>query len=159
MTVERRGTGWLTPETHSGILVVLGKTMRLYELACPIYCLMPDHVHLLWLGLAPASDQLSAARYFRKHTQPFLRPFRWQREAYERVLTESERGRTGVASLIEYISANPIRAGLVESAGEYRFAGRELSQLETFGCSSVQSDRDAFWEAYNRRADGTGTLG
>ncbi len=28
-----------------------------YAIVCPILCLMPDHIHLLWMGILEASDQ------------------------------------------------------------------------------------------------------
>ena len=31
------------------------------------YCLMPDHLHLVWMGLKLESDQLNGMAFLRKH--------------------------------------------------------------------------------------------
>ena len=61
-----------------------------YQLACPIYCLMPDHLHLLWTGVAETSDQLLAMKSFRKDMNGSLGRigFQLQLQAYDHVLNE-----------------------------------------------------------------------
>ena len=51
MTMEHRKTGWLIPIFYYKFREILTHTMFRYGLCCPIYCCMPDHIHLLWIGI------------------------------------------------------------------------------------------------------------
>ena len=41
-------------------------------LFCPAYCLMPDHIHLVWLGLRLDTDQLNGMSFLRTYLEPAL---------------------------------------------------------------------------------------
>jgi REP element-mobilizing transposase RayT len=58
MTIRDRRTGWLNAVNHVRLREALLHTAVKYDLLCPVYCLMPDHVHLIWMGLNERSDQL-----------------------------------------------------------------------------------------------------
>lgn len=64
MTIEDRRTGWLIPILYYKFREILTHTTFRYGLCCPIYCCMPDHLHMLWMGLYPESDQLVATNIF-----------------------------------------------------------------------------------------------
>ncbi len=51
MTIDDRRTGWLIPVFYYKFREILTHTMFRYSLACPIYCAMPDHIHMVWIGL------------------------------------------------------------------------------------------------------------
>ncbi len=74
MTTRNRETGWLIPSFYYKFREILAHTMFRYGLACPLYCCMPDHIHLLWVGILDLSDQQIAAKYFRKHLNRVLEP-------------------------------------------------------------------------------------
>ena len=46
-------------------------------LACPVYCLMPDHIHLVWMGLRRNSDQINGMAFLRTYLEPALHPARF----------------------------------------------------------------------------------
>ena len=127
MTVQDRKTGWLIPIFYYKFREILTHTMFRYGLCCPIYCCMPDHLHLLWLGLLKHSDQLLAMRFFRKQLNPVLEKLgaELQRETYDHVLREEEREQSAFEDIAEYIARNPERAGLIEPDGfrAYPFTG------------------------------------
>lgn len=64
MTMEARKTGWLGPEFHTQFREILIHALFRYALCCPIYCCMPDHIHLLWVGVLKGSDQRNAMKFF-----------------------------------------------------------------------------------------------
>lgn len=64
MTVDRRATGWLDALRHAQFREALLDTTVRYEMLCPTYCLMPDHAHFVWMGIAPTTDQRLAATFF-----------------------------------------------------------------------------------------------
>ncbi len=127
MTTDDRSTGWLIPIFYYKFREILTHTLFRYGLACPLYCCMPDHIHLLWLGILDPSDQQLAARFFRKQINPVLEKLgtQLQRQSYDQVLCEEERERNAFEAVAEYITRNPERAGLVPAGGyrEYKYTG------------------------------------
>jgi putative transposase len=117
MTLDQRKTGWLKPGFHVRFRELLLHTMARYHLLCPIYCLMPDHLHLLWMGVAKSTDQRKAARFFRRHANELLKRTlpgtRFQKQAYDHVLRQHEKNADAVREMAWYIVQNPVRAGLV----------------------------------------------
>src|ERR1700733_6661885 len=90
MTMEDRKEGWLIPTLYFKFREILTHATFRYGLCCPIYCCMPDHLHLLWMGILDSCDQRIAARYFRRQLNPILEKLgaQLQREPYDRVLSE-----------------------------------------------------------------------
>ncbi len=72
MKVEPPVSGWLTEAFHADFRTVLLHACAREKLCCPAYCLMPDHLHLMWLGLSLESDQLNATRFLRKYLNRML---------------------------------------------------------------------------------------
>ncbi|MDF1751547.1 MAG: hypothetical protein P1U89_02110, partial [Verrucomicrobiales bacterium] len=48
MTINHRAAGWLSDSLHLQLREAMLHTLVRYQLTCPVYCLMPDHGHLLW---------------------------------------------------------------------------------------------------------------
>lgn len=151
MTLETRATGWLDAAHHSALRELLLHTCHRYALACPAYCLMPDHAHFLWLGLADTSDQRLAAAWFRRHWNALLAPaFALQRQAHDHVLREPERTHDAFPKIAHYIFQNPERAGLVSSWRDWPFLGALLPGVHPL------DPRDSdywgrFWREHHRR--------
>ncbi len=116
MTIQDRKTGWLTPTFYYQFREILTHAVFRYSFACPIHCLMPDHMHLLWIGIDDRSDQLKASAYFRKRLNESLRKLgcEFQHQPYDHVLKNEERIETEVTNLVDYIARNPERKQLVE---------------------------------------------
>ncbi len=86
------------------------------ELFCPASCLMPDHLHLIWMGMRRESDQLNGIKFLRTHVEPALGGVReWQHQPHDHVLREKERICNAFANSCFYTLANPVRAELVKS--------------------------------------------
>lgn len=135
MTLDRRATGWLKPEFHPRFREILLHAMARYDLLCPAYCLMPDHLHLLWMGVSEGSDQLKAVRFFRWQVRTLLGEIlpgaRFQKQAYDHVLRSSEKGPDEVREVAWYILQNPVRAGLVQRPEEWPELGAMLPGYPT----------------------------
>jgi putative transposase len=152
MTIDERRTGWLVPVFYYKFRELLTHTAFRYGLCCPIYCCMPDHIHLLWVGIATACDQRVAARYFRKHVNSILKVlgFRFQHQPYDHVLCEDECERGAFETVAEYIARNPERAGLVQADcfRDYSFTGCLIPGYPEL--SPWQADYwDRFWRVYS----------
>ena len=84
---------------------------------------MPDHVHLVIEG---TTEEASITRFVSRAKQAsgfwFSKTFGerlWQKSSWDRVLRSNE----DAVSVIRYVLDNPVRAGLVERAIDYRFSG------------------------------------
>jgi putative transposase len=79
LTMFDRATSWLSTGLHSKFRELMFHVMAREELVCPIYCLMPDHIHLVWMGLLRESDQFKGMAFFRRYFEPELAPVRCSR--------------------------------------------------------------------------------
>ena len=123
LTTFNRGVGWLNNSFHSQFRELLFHVAAREGLLCPTYCLMPDHIHLLWLGLRCDTDQKNGMSFLRTHLKPRLSPHRLQPQAYDHVLREEERKRGAFAKICFYILDNPVRARLVSEPQAWAFSG------------------------------------
>ena len=125
MTMHDRRTGWLDGTFHAAFREYLLHTLSRYMLVCPVYCLMPDHFHLLFIGLRESTDQRKAVRFFRKHLNLHLKStgFHLQTQAYDNVLREKDRERGAFLRTIYYVTENPVRANLCEVASDWLYSG------------------------------------
>ncbi|WP_252854987.1 hypothetical protein [Aeoliella straminimaris] len=127
MTIRDRRTGWLIPAFNYKFRELLTHTAFRYAIACPIYCLMPDHLHMIWIGIDDRSDQLKATRYFRKQLAVPLSKlgFEFQHQPHDHVLQDDERQETAFENLVDYIARNPERRGLVpaDRYRDYKYTG------------------------------------
>lgn len=152
MTMQDRRTGWLVPILYYKFREILTHTLFRYGLCCPIYCCMPDHLHLLWVGILDGSDQRTAARFFRTQINPILEKLdaRLQQQPHDHVLCEEERERSAFEAVVEYIARNPERAGLVPRDGfrDYKYTGCLVPGYPDL--SPWQADYwDLFWRIYS----------
>jgi len=127
LTIRERKRGWLIPVFFYRFRELLTHTLFRYGLVCPIFCLMPDHMHMIWMGMLAKSDQLNAMKHFRTRCDDSLKRigFELQDQAYDHVLKDEERREDEFWKLCEYIARNPERAGIVnqDEFAEYGFTG------------------------------------
>lgn len=152
MTIDRRKTGWLTERFHHRFREILLHTLARQRLICPVYCLMPDHLHLLWMGLSGESDQRIAARFFRTHLNAALSPMRLQHQAYDHALRPAERSGEAFVSLSAYILQNPVRAGLCRVWDDYPYLGSLALGYPNLHAREPEF-WDTFWRIFNRQVE------
>ena len=152
LTMEDRKTGWLIPIFYYKYREILTHTAFRFGLCCPIYCCMPDHIHMLWAGILDDCDQRKAMRYFRRQLNPVLEKLqvRFQNQPYDHVLRGEELERTAFEDVADYIARNPERRRLVPPDGyaQYSYTGCLLPgypELKPF----EQGYWDRFWRIYS----------
>ena len=149
LTVQDRKIGWLTPAFSYKFRELLTHTLFRYGLTCPVYCLMPDHLHMLWIGLFSNSDQLNAMKFIRRETNVVLQKlgYRFQAQAFDNVLSERDRRRDAFEEVCEYIARNPERNGQVPQDGymDYRYTDCLVP-----GAPNLHFVTDDFWAAFWR---------
>lgn len=144
-TIANRATGWLNESFHRTFREVALHAAAREQLLCPIYTLMPDHLHLVWMGTAEDSDQRAASRFLREQLAPRLAPHDWQHQPHDHVLRDRERERGAFAATCAYIAANPVRAGLVPDTREWMFTGCVLP-----GYPNLHPLHENFWDLFWR---------
>ncbi len=143
MTLRRRATGWLTPSFHADFRECLLHTLVRYQLLCPVYCLMPDHMHVLLRGIAPTADQQLAVAFLRRHLGEGLKPFALQKQPYDHVLRKEDLEREAFRSVAYYIAENPVREGLAAAASAYPYSGGILP-----GKPHVSIHHPKYWDVF-----------
>ncbi|QDS94708.1 hypothetical protein FF011L_34880 [Roseimaritima multifibrata] len=149
LTIRERKTGWLTPPFYYRFRELLAHAMFRYGIACPMFCLMTDHFHMLWMGLFDGSDQLLAMKHFRKSVNESLKriEFGLQDQAYDHVLKESERSEDSFREVCDYIARNPERAGLVPDDG---YATYPFTGVVVPGYPQLRPFEASFWDEFDR---------
>jgi REP element-mobilizing transposase RayT len=137
--------GWLTDKFHAGFRELMLHAAAREGLLCPVYCLMPDHVHLVWMGLRPVSNQRNGMSFLRTYLGPALAPAKFQPQAHDSVLREREREHGAFGKVCFYILDNPVRAGLVSRPEEWRFSGAVVP-----GYPKLHPLEPDFWEKFWR---------
>jgi len=143
LTVFDRGCGWLNELFHSAFRELMLHAAAREQLFCPAYCLMPDHIHLLWLGLRRDTDQRNAMAFLRTHLEPRLAPHQFQPQAHDHVLRDEERQRGAFERICFYILANPVRAGLIRETGNWSYRGAVIP-----GYPTLQPLNENFWPKF-----------
>jgi REP element-mobilizing transposase RayT len=144
MPLERRATGWLDDLMHARLREILLHACTRYSLACPVYCLMPDHAHFLIMGIGANSDQQPAVRMLRRQWTSLLPPgMELQRQSYDHLLREDERARGAFENTAHYILENPVRAGLVVEFSAWPYAGSLVP-----GYPSLNPRNTDFWTSF-----------
>jgi hypothetical protein len=110
---------------------------------------MPDHLHLLLVGILDNSDQRLATRFLRKHLNAVLAKlgFQLQQQPYDHVLCEAERERDAFEDVVEYIARNPERAGLIS---EDRFREYPYTSCLIPGYPELSPWQTDFWDRFWR---------
>jgi REP element-mobilizing transposase RayT len=146
-TTENRQPLPLSQGFHANFRELLCHTCARYQLATPVYCLMPDHFHIFWIGQSPDSDQLCATKFFRKELTPHLGTSHWQRQAHDHVITSDERENGIYHDTIHYILQNPVRAGIVEDWRDYPYIGALIAGYPRLERTEPEFN-EQFWKIY-----------
>jgi putative transposase len=149
-----RVTGWLSDAFHSLFRELMLHAAAREGLLCPAYCLMPEHIHLLWMGLRFDTDQINGMAFLRTYIEPALAPAKFQPQPHDRVLRAEQRRRNAFAETCRYVLNNPVRAELVVKAEAWKFNGAIVPGFPTL--HPLQPDYwPKFWKVFakSRHAD------
>ena len=152
LTIWDRATGWLSERLHSRWRELLLHCAAREGLFCPVYCLMPDHLHLIWMGLRPDSDQLNGMAFLRTYLEPELAPARFQPQAHDHVMRESSTTRDALTTAFSYDLLNPVRKGLVSAPSEWPYRGCVVPGYPKLDPLDARF-RILFWKLYRDQRD------
>ena len=149
-TLERRATGWLDELFHLHFRELLLHAAARQSLFCPVYVLMPDHLHVVWMGMRLRSDQRLASRFLRKHLASALArrsstgvEYELQEQSHDSVLQEKDRRRGAFTQACSYVLDNPRRRGLVGHPRDCPYLGAVVP-----GCPWLHPLAEDFWEQF-----------
>jgi putative transposase len=119
---NRRGQVFFKDDDHRTYLAWLREYAVEYEIDVLAYCLMSNHVHLVLVPSQRSSLHLALRclhlRYaMRMNRDHGWRGHLWQGRYFASVLDESY-----LWAAIRYVELNPVRAGMVEQAEDYRWS-------------------------------------
>jgi putative transposase len=149
--VAHSGTGWLSPEFHARFRELTLHAAERESLLCPVYCLMPDHLHMVWMGLEQRSDQRVGMAFLRTYLEKALAPHKFQHQPHDHVLREEERQRNSFARVCFYILNNPLAAGLVEAAADWPYYGAVVPGYPEMDPLRQPDFWKIFWKVYSEK--------
>jgi len=145
LTMKDRQTGWLSELYHARFREILVHACGRYHILCPVYCIMPDHVHVLWVGVRQSANQLNAMKLFKQELNRISLTATLQKQSYDNVLRESDREKNAFQAISHYILSNPVRAGLVLQVSEWPYSGTLVP-----GYPNVSPHQNGFWDLFWR---------
>ena len=150
ITLEHRAKGWLDEKFHLRFRELLLHAAWREGLFCPAYVLMPDHLHLVWMGLRVDSDQRNAMKFLRKYLALELARrstdgvlFELQKQSHDSVLREKERIRGAFEKSCFYVLDNPRRKNLVNLPRDWPYLGAVVP-----GFPFLHPLDEDFWEQF-----------
>lgn len=130
--VEQRQRAFIDSTIVSAMVDILGSSCQKFSCIVPVYCFMPDHVHILIQGSKESSRIKAAMDSFKARSGLWFNTsrtnIRWHSDYHDRVIRDARE----LLNLAQYIVANPIRAGLAREWDEYPFTGSIGVELANF---------------------------
>jgi hypothetical protein len=107
---------------------------------------MPDHLHLIWMGLNLESDQINAMAFLRTHLEPKFNPLKFQHQAHDHALKSKERLHNAFARTCQYILQNPVQAELVKDPAGWPYSGSLVP-----GYPKLNPLHESFWPKFKKQ--------
>jgi len=119
-------------------LPMLAQAAETNHCIVPIYCFMPDHMHVVLTGASEEARPKTAMEDFKHRSgiwfEENMPQIEWQKDFHDRIVRKS----IDYAAHLRYIASNPIRAGLATDVYDWPFTG-------SLGCNLRDVLGDAFW--------------
>ena len=145
ITTRQRGPLPLSEGFHGQFRELLLHACHRDRLLCPVYCLMPDHAHLVWIGLHPESDLVNAMAFLRTYFAKVISPTELEHQAYDSVYRESNQGMDSIRRWIQYAVQNPVMEQLAGSPEQWPWMGCVVP-----GIPRLHPLEDRFWEVFGK---------
>jgi len=107
----------------ASLVDILATVVHKRRCAAPVYCFMPEHLHLTMEGKSDDSDLWAAAVEFKQRSGYWLygnkSPGRWQKDFHDHIIRKYE----DLKAHILYSLENPVRRGIVSDWRQYPSGG------------------------------------
>ena len=102
---------------------MLDRALERFRCSAPIYCFMPDHLHVIVQGQTEHSDTRAVMAAFKQRSGFWLRRHRpdrvWQKDFWDHLIRRDE----DLGAQVRYIAENPVRKGLVRCWRDHPHTG------------------------------------
>ena len=117
---------------------ILEQTRARHQARVYAYVLMPEHIHLL-INEPPS---ILVAQFLKALKQITSRQLRGDRRQFwqPRYFDANIRGETARSEVIRYINRNPVKRGLVQSPGQYRWSSFNHYATGVRGVVEIESE-------------------
>ena len=120
--LERREI-FVRPDVNGAVVDCLQHEAKRLGFRLIAYCLMPDHLHLLVIPPGAGKDVSALVGAFKSRSTRLLwvkglQGRLWQSSFYDHVLRKDE----DIEAVAAYITANPVRKGMVSYPEEYPYS-------------------------------------
>lgn len=140
-------------ETHCAVLGCMERSAEENQVAVPVYCFMPDHVHIIVQGLNESSDIWRFVVAFKQYSGWWLkcnRPrFRWHRSFWDHLVQDDR----DLKNQVRYVILNPVKGGLVEDWAAYPYVGAVGEALSGDAREVVCHILHKMWDDHRAGAD------
>jgi putative transposase len=118
-------------------IMLLRLCVEKHRCIVPIYCFMPDHLHVILWGTIDTADLWQAIVEFKQRTGFWLGQHRpgisWQKDFYDHIIRKDE----DLGAHVRYIAGNPVRKGLVVDWRQHLHTGSTGTDLEAVIGSTI----------------------
>lgn len=122
MCIHNRQRVFISSEVVAPMVERLELAAKEHGCVVPVYVFVPDHRHIMVMGLEEQSDSLATMYRFRMLAGKWLHSRghpSWQQSFWNHVMRAGDDWRNHAT----YLAMNPGRAGLVENCFDYPFLG------------------------------------
>jgi putative transposase len=120
----RESSPFVTPELNDAVIAVLREERQRLDIDLYVYCLMPDHLHIL---IGPRKDGCSVLSFVNQFKGKSThvswshgcKGKLWQPRSYDHLVRRGE----DLRAIARYILDNPVRKSIVERHDAYAWAG------------------------------------
>ena len=148
---NRRQKVFFSEADKQEYLNIFGLSARLFKLQIWAYCLMDNHVHLIVVPEHEGSMTKAISLTHQRYTQMInfregWRGYLWEGRYKSKVLDERS-----LYAAIRYVERNPVRAGIVDIAEDYRWSSAKAhigKQKDSLLTEFYLTQEIADWKAY-----------
>ncbi|MHB8849168.1 MAG: transposase [Burkholderiales bacterium] len=119
---NRREDVFFTDEDREAYLTWLREYCEKYGLAVLAYCLMTNHIHLIVVPTTDDGLQRVLKPLHMRYAQLINRARNWKGHLWQGRFFSSPLDEVYLLAAVRYVERNPVRAGMVERAEDYRWS-------------------------------------
>jgi putative transposase len=123
---EQRRRFFSSPNRAAWLIQTLEREAVSKRFGVHAYCVMPDHVHLLVVGLDARTDLLAFVKGLKQKTGYEFKRISgrnlWQKKFYDHILRAGD----SIDAVAAYVWMNPVRKGLSANPKSYPYSGSLL---------------------------------
>jgi REP element-mobilizing transposase RayT len=101
----------------------MGRSAEENSIVVPVFCFMPDHIHLVARGQSAEADLWKFMFAFKQYSGWWLRchekGYHWHKDFFDHLV----RGKRDLRNQVRYVVQNPVKGGLVADWREYPYTG------------------------------------